>query len=241
MAAGCSFSGGEQDHTWKDDPMRLWLICTFICGYLSFLSFGIFAHTLGVYNGSHPVMYFVVWDMFCSWSAYSTRVHVIGEGASGSYYELAPGPWGEFRPYGELARHHYDDYMNGFSTTARHTLAHTEHEPITRIMLVEETWSKRYNLNESAWQYRYEGRERDVQKYYYLRGVMDHDGRFLFLRGNWLGMVYQETMQANPRLMAERHLGQPAYAIESVAESQEYTGGSLVELPDTANPAPLGN
>jgi len=221
--------------------MKRWLISAFICSYLSFLSFGIASHTLGVQNTSHPSMYFVVWDMFCSWSAYSSRTHIIGQGESGTYYELAPGPWGDFKPYGFLSRHHYDSYLNGLSGTAMNTLEQTDHEPITRILVVEENWSKRYNLNDRAWNLRFDGQPRDVQKYYHLRGVMDSDGEFLHLRANWLGLVHQQTMLANPRLQSERHLGKPFYTFNTSGGGQTYRGGSLVDLPDSANPAPLGN
>ena len=221
--------------------MKRWFCSLFICCYLTALSFGIFSHAMGVHNTSHPAMYFVIWDMFCGWSAYSTRSHIIAEGESGKYYELSPGPWGEFRPYGPLDRIQYDTFSRGVSPAAKLALKYTDHEPITRILVIEESWSKRYNLNEEAWQVRYEGQPRDVQKYYHLRGVLDSEGEFLFYRQNWLSSVYNQTLFANPRLQAEQHLGKPFYTFNLPSASENYRGGSVVELQDMVDHAALGN
>ena len=53
-----------------------------ITSYVGILLFGIFCHTFSFRTGSHPGMYYIVWDMFCGWSAYSIRTHIIGEGIS---------------------------------------------------------------------------------------------------------------------------------------------------------------
>ena len=73
-------------------------------------------------------------------------MEVIGEGEDGKSYELSPGPWGEFHPYGFIARQHYDpEFLNG-ERMAKNTLKHTVHEPITRIFVVEEEIPKRLNI-----------------------------------------------------------------------------------------------
>ena len=84
--------------------MKRWLTHLLISGYLLALFGGIASHTLNLGAVSHPGMYFFVWDMFCGWSSYADRIQVVGEGESGTYYQLAPGPWGEFKPYGKIGR-----------------------------------------------------------------------------------------------------------------------------------------
>ena len=73
--------------------MKRWLATTFIAAYLFILSGGLACHAMGFAVTSHPLMYFIVWDMFCGWCAYTTQTHVIAEGESMKFYELAPGPW----------------------------------------------------------------------------------------------------------------------------------------------------
>ena len=53
-------------------------------------------------------MYFVVWDMFCGWSAHSSELHLIAEGESGDFYRLTPAPWGDFVPFATAPRQDYD-------------------------------------------------------------------------------------------------------------------------------------
>src|SRR5262249_43908290 len=83
------------------------LVVGFIASYLGTLSYGIFCHTLGFGVGAHPLMYFIVWDMFCGWTAYDSRVHVVAETENQKYYDVATPPWGEFHPWGHLGRQHF--------------------------------------------------------------------------------------------------------------------------------------
>src|SRR5579863_1584482 len=113
--------------------MKRWLTHLGIGVYLVALAFGFFAHMCDVATACHPIMYFLVYDMFCGWAGFEGRMHIVGEGESGKYYELAPPPWGEFHPYGFIARHHYDpNHTNGW-TLAKSVLDHTRHEPMVRI------------------------------------------------------------------------------------------------------------
>ncbi|GAF86661.1 unnamed protein product, partial [marine sediment metagenome] len=74
--------------------MKRWLTHLLIVTYLGTLFAGVACHALELGVQSHPGMYMIVWDMFCGWSSYAGRIEVIGEGESGKYYQLAPGPWG---------------------------------------------------------------------------------------------------------------------------------------------------
>ena len=117
--------------------------CTFIVAYISALALGNVSHTLQYQTGCHPLMYMVIWDMFCGWSAYANQIHVIAEGESEKYYELAPGPWGIYRPWGgEFARHHgyrldelviVDPDVVGISGKAVHSIARHSGDPLDRI------------------------------------------------------------------------------------------------------------
>ena len=60
--------------------IKRWAVSLVIVSYLGSLGYGIVCHTLNFNTASHPGMYFVVWDMFCGWSAYANRLHIVGEG-----------------------------------------------------------------------------------------------------------------------------------------------------------------
>ncbi|MBM4075207.1 MAG: hypothetical protein FJ267_06145, partial [Planctomycetes bacterium] len=87
--------------------MRRWFAKITIGLYLSVLSVGIISHAMNFGTFSHPAMYYIVWDMFCGWTAHEIRYHVIAEGESGTYYDVSQGPWGTFMPYGDLPRSQY--------------------------------------------------------------------------------------------------------------------------------------
>ncbi len=173
-----------------------------ITGYLGSLTRGLFAHTLSTGASSHPVMYYLVWDMFCGWGSYSSRTHFIAEGASGTYYELTPAPWGDFTPYGSIARRNYDKlgvYMPRF---ANNILRHTKHEPITQVFVVEELWAKKYNMRDAVWSKIHRG-PKDVHTYYNLWAVLDGNGAPSAVYPNWYSKQAIYTISNNPRLHAE--------------------------------------
>jgi len=182
--------------------MKRGMIVLLIAFYLCALSWGLVVHTLNIGNGSRPSMYFLVWDMFCGWSAYSARNHVIGEGESGTYYELAPGPWGEFHPYGDLGRQHYDTFGAHSFHIGMNTLKHTDHEPMARIFVVEELWAKKFNMPEALWKKRFE-EPKKVYKYYHVRQIYTSDGTLLQSQPTWLAYQYSRSISHNPRLQAE--------------------------------------
>lgn len=192
--------------------MRRWLSGLFIFAYLSALMLGIASQTMKFGAGSHPAMYYFVWDMFCGWAAYEVRYHVIAEGESGKYYWLAPGPWGTFRPFGDLARNHYDYYGNGLLRMASTTLKHTSHEPIRRIISLEEVWAKKYNIPDHLWEYRMD-EPKDALSYFWLRNVYAPDGQPIFGQQDFLKQLYTETVFSNPRLQADSTRGRPMFAI----------------------------
>ncbi|HIK95579.1 MAG TPA: hypothetical protein EYG03_26840, partial [Planctomycetes bacterium] len=63
--------------------LRRWMTHAVIVVYLSWLGHGVFCHALQYRVSAHPLMYFTVWDMFCGWSGWSYRTHVVAEGESG--------------------------------------------------------------------------------------------------------------------------------------------------------------
>lgn len=178
--------------------------------YLGALGWGIFAHAVNFGLSAHPVMYFIVWDMFCGWSSWSTRTELIGEGESGRYYQLAPGPWGEFKPFGPIGRRHYDAIGIFGPRLALNSLRHTDHEPITRAFVVEVCWPKMYNLPDNLWSRRFD-RPKDLQRYYQVRHVFTPDGILLQSYPNWLSKQYSIAMASNPRLQADVRNSQPFY------------------------------
>ena len=123
----CSIIGGDVY------MLKRWLAGAFIVAYLSALGLGVVSHALAFQQNAHPMMYFVVWDMFCGWSAYASRTHVIAEGESGKFYRLTPTPWGEYHPYSDLGRQHYDPFSSHCQRIGTNVLRHTRHEPISRM------------------------------------------------------------------------------------------------------------
>ena len=179
--------------------MKRWLCHFTIFAYLSCLGWGIVSHTLGVGTSVHPAMYYVVWDMFCGWSAWSARTHIVAEGESGAYYAVTPTPWGQYHPYGDLPREDYDPWHHHCYTIAQNVLRHTEHEPITRIFVVEELWAKKYNMPEPIWQRHFE-EPKERYSYYNLRFAFDTEGTVLTQNANWLNRQHALVMSSNPKL-----------------------------------------
>ncbi|MFK7778494.1 MAG: hypothetical protein QM501_10355 [Gimesia sp.] len=197
------------------------LISLTIASYIGILVFGIFSHTFSYKTGRHPTMYYIVWDMFCGWSAFSIRTHIVGEGISGKFYELAPGPWGEYKPYGNLGRRHYDTTGDAWLKMAMNTLDKTDHEPMLRILCIEEAWCKKYNLPDSIWDQRYES-PKDFHNYYRLRRVITPDGVIAQNYVPWLTRQRYLQINDNPRLLSDMSRGRPFFAatIGSRVESQ---------------------
>ncbi len=182
--------------------MKRWLSNGLIVAYLGVLMFGIVTHSLQFHAHQHPLTYYVVWDMFCGWSAWEQRTHIVAEGESGSLYELAPGPWGEYRPYGDIARHHYDPFFNHAVRQGVNTLKHTQHEPINRILVYEEVWPKKFNLPDSLRE-RLSPVPQDPQTQFQLRWVCDADGTVRQRKQSWFDIQDQLAISNNPRLQRE--------------------------------------
>lgn len=192
--------------------MRHWLSAGFIVCYLSALGWGVVSHALKFGNFSHPVMYFFVWDMFCGWQAYESRSHLIAQGESGTFYELSPAPWGTFAPFGDLPRTHYDTYGHTFRKVALTTLKHTEHEPIRRILVVEECWAKKYNLPDHLWAMKFD-EPKDSFSYLWLRAAMTGDGALLESHPDFVSHCAGMTLLDNPRLVEDAKRGRPFFAV----------------------------
>ena len=173
-----------------------------IAGYLGVMSAGVAAHALGFGLGSHPLMYYIVWDMFCGWSAQSYRTHVIAEGESGTWYDAGVGPWDArrpFRPYGDLKRIHYDVEATHAARLGLNVLRHTAHEPIVRIAVVEECWAKKFNMPEPYWSARWNV-PKDPASYYAVRHTLTADGQLIATKPSWAAEVARQGLQRNERI-----------------------------------------
>lgn len=201
--------------------MKRWLAISFISVYLGALTIGIGAHTINVGTGSHPAMYFVVWDMFCGWSSYASRMQMIAEGESGQYYEIAPGPWGEFCPYGNIGRRHYDVNAIHSPTFALNCLKHTDHEPIHRIIVFEEAWPKKYNIPDKMWDKWYDY-PKDVKKYYHLRYAFTPEGQLLDTRPAFMPYHNSLAIASNPRLKRDIKRDRQFMAVPNLEPVPEY-------------------
>ncbi len=183
--------------------MKRWLATGFIAAYLAVLGYGVGCHALSYEVGRHPLMYFVVWDMFCGWATYSMRSHVIAEGESGKYYELTPAPWGEFEPWGPAGRHNFDPFNNHMGRVAANALKHTQHEPIARVFVIEECWPKRYELPAEVWKLRYGDEPQTPNRYYHRLAELTPDGQYQRRYPSWLVAQHARSVRANPRLELE--------------------------------------
>ncbi len=211
--------------------MKRWLTHAVIGIYLSALGFGFFAHAFDFLTGCHPVMYFLVWDMFCGWSGYEGRMEVIGEGESGKFYELAPGPWGEFHPYGFIARQHYDpEFMNG-ECLGKNTLKHTTHEPMVRIFVVEEEFPKKLNMPDALYE-AYYNKPKVPHCYYHTRFVFTPTGEVLSAQPVWFRYQRELGIRDNPRLIADAFRTRPFFATGPQMRGRgAYASGTFYEPP----------
>ena len=184
----------------------------FICAYLGALTWGTVAHAIKYKVGSHPAMYFVVWDMFCGWSAYSNRLQVIAEGESGKFYEVSPPPWGELNPFGHIERRHYDISDLLMTRMIANNLKHTSHEPISNVYVVEELWPKKFNLPDHVWEANF-NEPKDMQKYYNIRGMFAADGTKTRCLRPWLQVQLVRSISNNPRLRKQAANSQPFFTV----------------------------
>lgn len=193
--------------------MKKWLTSLGIAGYLALLGYGIVCHSLGFNTNAHPAMYFIIWDMYCGWGSYESRLHVLGEGASGQYYALTPVPWGDFHPFGKIGRQNYDPNAMHVGRMGVNALRYTDHEPIDRIVVIEETWPKKYNLPDHLWNRRY-AEPKDKQSYYHLRAVFGADGTLVQRNPLWEQVLAQQVVMDNPRLMSDMTKGRPYFVLD---------------------------
>lgn len=202
--------------------MRRRLTHLLIAGYLGALFFGIGSHCFKYCDACHPGMYFVVWDMFCGWSTWEQRLHIIGEGESGTYYRLAPGPWADYQPYSNVSRHHYDNFGNHAARLAVNCLKHTDHEPMRRVFVVEESWNKKYNMPVSLRQ-DVVGAADEKHSYLYLRDEYRADGTTVVRRPPWHALQMARSTSENPRLHAQARGGAPMILAEGVGRQPMMT------------------
>jgi len=212
--------------------MRRWLAKLTIGVYLTALAAGIAGHAMNFGTSAHPAIYYFVWDMFCGWSAHEVRYHLIAEGESGAHYRLSPAPWSTFAPYGDLERDQYDAMGNAHAKIAMNTLRHTDHEPIVRILLIEEAWPKKYNLPDHLWAARFD-EPKDPHSYFWHKMTMSADGAVLQSNRDFVSQLTAQTIYDNPRLKADTVRGKPFFAVNPAkrnavlaAESDDSYGGS---------------
>lgn len=178
--------------------MRRWMTNLIIAGYLGTLCYGLFVHVLNIDKYSSLGNYFVVWDMYGGWNTFSKRTLLIAEGESGQHYDVTP-PWKEYYPYGSAERHDYDSGGLYSGAVAANTLKQTQHEPIVRVMLVEQIWSKKYNLPDHLWKQRFD-EPKEPRMYYYLRSIFDADGAVTTRHFDWESNLSYYTVIDNPAL-----------------------------------------
>jgi hypothetical protein len=180
--------------------------------------------------------------MFCGWAAHDCRFHAIAEGVSGTHYQVLPGPWGDFAPFGSLGRHQYDVDGTSSGRLAMNVLRHTAHEDITRIFIVEENWPKKFNMPDEQWDARWDV-PKDPKRYYTLRHVITPEGTLLHTYANFYTQQNAFEVLAIPRLTAEVARSQPIFAVSSFRGSSGLYG-AVLPTSVSSGPrvgSPLGN
>jgi hypothetical protein len=203
--------------------MKRWITHATIAAYLGALLVGLVSHAIMYRSHSHPLMYLVVWDMYCGWSAFETRFHVLGETYDGRHYEVLPAPWGEFHPYQGPSRRNYDVQVRFLPRMADHVLAHTEHDEIRRLIVVEEAWSKRFNLPDALWATRHD-EPKDKYSYYHVRAVVSRDSEAITRSAEWVTSLSNQAVMDNPRLMSDVTRGHTFFAVDSSLKESVNTG-----------------
>lgn len=226
--------------------IKRWFAVAFISTYLGLLAYGLGCHTLGAGLARHPLMYFIVWDMFCGWASYASQTHIIAEGESRKFYALAPAPWGEIQPWGPLGRRHYDALYNHGGRFAANVLQHTRHEPIARIFVIEECWPKKFDLPDPIWKERYGDEPKDVQRYCRVRSEVTPEGTIVRSYLPWLAIQSMKAVSDNPRLQAEATKGRPLFVLDAVRPGRELSVMSPLDREGSRQTshsvgAPLGN
>ena len=189
---------------------RKFFVVAFIGLYIGCLAWGTAAHTLKLGANLGPINYFVVWDMFCGWSAWDLRKHFIAQGASGQYYEVTE-PWGAFHPFGNLPRIQYDATGDLTGPYINNVLRHTDHEPIDRVYVVEEVWPKQYNLPPRLYA-QYFDRQIDRTSYFHLRAIATEQGEPLTIFPCWHDQQCLASFYQNPRLKRQAQQGQQMFS-----------------------------
>lgn len=190
--------------------------------YLSALAWGSFSHSLGYKQFSHPAMYYLVWDMFAGANWFESRTYILGEGESGTVYEISPPPWGGPQPWGYVHRASGDASFRLSGQFARNTLRYTDHEPIQRMFVVEETWAKMYNIPDELWAERFE-EPKDPRKYYTIVRVLDPQGEVESKHLTWASRMYSHSIMSNPRLAEEARNSKQVFQLEGYSPGRPDT------------------
>lgn len=215
--------------------MHRWWKNLIIVTYLGMLSYGLVVHALKIEKFGSIANYFLVWDMYCGWSSFETRGLLVAEGESGQLYNAAP-PWKELSPFGSAKRHDYDTYGIFSGQVAANTLKHTQHEPIVRIMLVEQLWSKKYNLPDHLWEQRFDT-PRTPRNYYYIRTVFDSTGAPTTRHFDWESNLTYRTIVANPALRSTVARTRPYIVTDQLQRGPQSTiQQTSFEVPSSPNP-----
>ncbi|HXY33513.1 MAG TPA: hypothetical protein VEI07_04750 [Planctomycetaceae bacterium] len=212
--------------------MKRWILNVGICGYLAALAFGFLCVACQVQFFSVP-MYFLTFNMYAGWSGYDAKMQIIGEGQSGRFYVLSPGPWGEFDPYSRFSRQCYDQAFEYGRILMRPALAHTQHEPILRVFVVEQEYPKKFNLTDAQYEAYYQ-KPKQKRIYSHTRMVLSPEGEILTQQPTWLRFQDNLSIVDNPRLVADATVTRPF-----IWSAQQPPGPGGYPGPDTSLGATL--
>ena len=122
--------------------------------------------------------------------------------------------------YGEPDRRHYDIYGLHAMSIARNVARHTEHEPFVRYLVVEEAWSKKYNLPENLWAQRFE-EPKNPHVYRRIRAAFEGAGQCVASNGSWATWLVSQALGDNPRLQKDMQIRTPFMTTDRFTRSPD--------------------
>lgn len=189
--------------------VKRWAAGLFVTCYLLWLTVGVVGHALKIPLVGNTLGYFIVWDMFCGWSAYDNRTRLIAEDSQGNYFEVRE-PWGAFTPFGNVDRVNYDVSSNLTPRHIKNVIAHTQHPDIDRVYVVQEIWPKQFNVPDRLWT-RYFHEPKDTMTYYSLFAICRADGSTIESYPDWFNVQTMRGIADNPRLQQAAQMATPLY------------------------------
>ena len=111
-----------------------------------------------------------------------------------------------------------------------------------RVFVVEECWSKKFNVPDRIWKWRYD-EPKQIHKYYHVKSVFTPEGIPIAVYPTWATQQYVKSVANNPRLRVESHRGRAFYLVNPRTRTRGPfgPGNSLETSPNVPGRSPFGS